>query len=265
MAIKSLSDIQKQLAEQAAMQGNLDQQAITDAQGRATRANQFASQPMAGMPIPWVNPGQGAQTALANARNAATQNQAAIAAGDPTRSPGAAMDRIIGIGEDTYQNAANNQTDQMLLNVLNSRISGNDQPYNTETINAFKTGAANQGVAAEMANNQQAQASLESRGFTPADPAYQAAMMRNQQQRQMGNQAANLSIAQNANTANYDARGQAMSQANTVNRGAQAAQQNAAQLLQSNLNQVSSQDQARAPTWKPPTYSAFTAGQAKFK
>ena len=119
------------------------------------------------------------------------------------------------------------------------------------SINALQVGAANQGAAAEMANNAQTQEQLDARGFNPNDPSYQAAMRRNQQQRQMGNQAANLSINQNANVANSAYQMQAIGQANSQRGRQQQAQQAAAQMATNALNQVSSADSNNGnQTWK---------------
>lgn len=261
MPIQTLADIQNQLAQQS---GQIARQGAAN-----MPTNSFAFMRPTGVGYGDTRTAQQiAQQNLGYAQQQAASNtqaqQDALRLQDPTQSPGAALNRIIGMGEDVYQGARSNPVDQMLMAELQKRVSGQNAPYNAETINAMKTGAANQSAAAEAANSQQAMQNLEARGFTPKDPAYQAALAANQAQRQQANQGANLQIAQNANLANYNAQGQAIGQANAVNRGQQAQQLAAGQFATQGLNQVSTQDLARQPSWQQlPTYSGYQQTQAK--
>lgn len=256
MAIPTLADLQSQIAQQLQRQGATNAQNIAAAQARIP-----ASSAGSGLMLTdtQLQRNDRARSGLQSAQANAAAENFALMDQDPTRSPGAAMDRILGVGEDAYQNAANNPVDKMLMNELQSRISGAKNPYDATTINALQTGAANQSAAAEMANNKAAMDSLEARGFTAKDPAYQAALAANQSQRQVANQNANLGIAQQANLANYQAQSDAMSQANQVNRGQQSQQLAASQVLQNNYNQVSDADRGRRPAWQQmPTYQQYT-------
>jgi hypothetical protein len=203
-----------------------------------------------------------AYQAQIDATNRAAQAEQAVKVQDPRRSPRAAMNNILDIADTNYAHAANNPVDAMLMAELSKRVTGQNVPYDSTTINALKTGAAEQSAAAEQANSAQAAQSLESRGFTPNDPSFQAAMSANQTARQQSNQAANLSIAQNANLANYNAQGQAISQANTVNRGQTAAQLQAGQFATQGYNQVSTADMAGAPGRSNPALMTTQQGQA---
>lgn len=239
MAITSISDIQAQLAAQSRAQ----QEAATARRTNVGRGN-YATD---------------LEKRNAMVRDQATANNEAMALRrqDPSVNPAAAMQRIIGMGDQTYQDASNDPVDAMLREELTKRVQGGG-PYDATTINALRTGAAEQGAAAEMANNQQAMQQLESRGFSPSDPSYQAALRQNQQQRQAGNQQANLSIAQNANLANYNAKGQAIGQAAQVGGQQKAQTLDAARFATQGLNQVSSADMGTTPSWQTlPTYSAF--------
>lgn len=248
--MQSIQDIQAQLAQQSQLQAKADAAKKAQLNARPASWNHATSFDPSGA---W---GQGVANQQLDSQ--AAMNQSAISGQDPSMSPGAAMNRIIGIGDQAYQQAQNNPVDQMLMQELSKRVSGQTNPYDATTINAMKTGAAEQSAGAEMANNQQAMQSLESRGFTPNDPSYQAALSQNQTQRQQSNQAANLSIAQNANLANYNAQGQAIGQANAVNRGAQQQQLAAGQFATQGLNQVNQTDMAKQPAWQQlPTWQQY--------
>lgn len=176
------------------------------------------------------------------AANSQLQAQNNVTAQDPSQNPAAAFQRILGTSEDFYNQASgSNAMDQMLQQELMKRVRGGG-PYDATTINALKTGANEQAAAAEAANNQAAMQSLEARGFKPGDPAYQAALSRNREQRQKSNQAAGLNIAQQANVANYNAQGQNLSQMQGYNTDQQSRQLAAMQNLQRNYNQVSAKD-----------------------
>lgn len=186
MPIQSLADIQAELARQSQLQGRQDAGRMAQLNARPASFDRPRTGSMFGGFDPSGDFFRSQQQA--NLSNQAAANQAAIAAGDPSRSPGAALNRIIGIGEQEYQGAVSNPVDNMLMAELSKRVSGQNVPYDATTVNALKTGAAEQSAAGEAANNRAAMASLEARGFTPADPAYQAALQANQAQRQGANQ-----------------------------------------------------------------------------
>jgi hypothetical protein len=271
--MKSIAEIQAEAQAQSARQKPIDQSKINNAQN-ATYRDPYSST-YGGTSSAFMGPGyQAYQDALSKDRVAqmkssavwdankqASDNQAAINSMDPASNPAAAMNRIVGIGDQQYQNSMNDPVDAMLMDELQSRISGQKNPYDATTINALQVGAANQGAAAEMANNAQTQERLDARGFNPSDPSYQAAMRQNQQQRQMGNQAANLSINQNANVANSGFQMQALGQANAQRGRQQSNQLAAGQMATNALNQVSSADaNNNNQAWKKlPSWSAYKA------
>lgn len=177
---------------------------------------------------------------------------------DPSKNPAAAFQRIIGTSEDFYnQNAGESPMDKMMREQLMQRISGQQQPYDAATIGALKTGANEQAAQAQMVNDQRAQASLQERGFSPGDPGYQAAMARNQLQRQQANQQASLGINQQANLANYNAKGQAIGQASGVTNDQYNRQAGALDRLQKNYNQVTVNDLGTAKRYQVPSYSDY--------
>lgn len=177
---------------------------------------------------------------------------------DPSKNPTAAFQRILGTSEDFYnQNAGESPMDKMMREQLMQRISGQQQPYDAATIGALKTGANEQAAQAQSVNDQRAQASLQERGFSPGDPGYQAAMARNQLQRQQANQQASLGINQQANLANYNAKGQAIGQASGVTNDQYNRQAGALDRLQKNYNQVTVNDLGTAKRFQVPSYSDY--------
>jgi hypothetical protein len=200
------------------------------------------------------------QQAAANQRTRqgiqSTNAQLAINATDPGRNPFAAFQRNIGTSEDFYnQQSGQDPMDVMLREQLMARASGRSQPYDARTINALKVGANEQAAAAEMANNQRAQQSLEQRGFKPGDPGYEAALSRNQLARQQANQAAALGINQQANLANYAAQGQALGQMGGYQSDAYNRQAGALDRLQRQYDKVSMADMGTASRFRIPTYA----------
>jgi hypothetical protein len=196
--------------------------------------------------------------AIQNAQNRVDlQNaQLRINQTDPTRNPFAAFQRIIGTSEDLYnRQSGEDPMDRMLRDQLMARASGQNQPYDARTINALKVGANDQAGAAEMANNQRAQQSLEQRGFKPGDPGYEAAMSRNQLERQRANQQASLGINQQANVANYQAQGQALGQAGGYQTDMFNRQAGAMDRLQRNYNQVTKNNLGNTSMYQIPSYA----------
>jgi hypothetical protein len=186
--------------------------------------------------------------------------QLAIALTDPGRNPFAAFQRNIGTSEDFYnQQSGESPMDRMLREQLMARAGGQSQPYDARTINALKVGANEQAAAAEMANNQRAQANLEQRGFKPGDPGYEAAMSRNQLARQQANQQASLGINQQANVANYNAQGQALGQMGAYQSDAYKRQAGALDRMQRQYDKVSMRDMA-SQNWKVPSYADMMKG-----
>lgn len=202
------------------------------------------------------------QNALRQASNQAMDAELGMQYQDPSRNPQAAFQRILGTSEDFYnQNSGESAMDSMLREQLMARVSGQQQPYDATTINALKTGANEQAAQAQMVNDQRAQANLQERGFKPGDPGYQAAMARSQLQRQQANQQASLGINQQANLANYNAKGQAIGQASQVGNEQYQRQAGALDRLQRNYNQVSNKDLGTAPQFKVPSYSDYMRKQ----
>lgn len=202
------------------------------------------------------------RNAMTGARNDVYDAEANIQYQDPSRNPQAAFQRILGTSEDFYnQQSGESPMDKMLREQLMQRVSGQQQPYDATTINALKTGANEQAAQAQMVNNQRAQASLEERGFKPGDPGYQAAMQKNQLARQQANQQAALGINQQSNLANYNARGQALSQAGQMQNDQYQRQAGALDRLQRNYNQVSNRDLGTAPQFRVPSYSDYMRKQ----
>ena len=238
--------------------GAAQKQAATPAP-RPVMPQQQARQPIFGS----LQAGQYQQQQAA--RNQQTQDSVAAsnaklqqAYQDPSKNPAAAFQRIIGTSEDFYdQNAGESPMDKMMRDQLMQRISGQKQPYDAATIGALKTGANEQAAQAQSVNDQRAQASLQERGFKPGDPGYQAAMARNQLQRQQANQQASLGINQQANLANYNAQGQAIGQASGVTNDQYNRQAGALDRLQKNYNQVTVNDLGTAKRFQVPSYSDY--------
>lgn len=202
-----------------------------------------------------------AQAQAAQAQAAQRNAQMRVMETDPGRNPFAAFQRNIGTSEDFYnQQSGQDPMDAMLREQLMARASGQNQPYDARTINALKVGANEQAAAAEMANNQRAQQSLEQRGFKPGDPGYEAAMSRNQLARQQANQQASLGINQQANVANYNAQGQALGQMGGYQTDAYNRQAGALDRLQRQYDKVSMNDMGTASRFRIPTYADMMRG-----
>lgn len=252
--------LQKQIAaaQKASSGAQGNSQALYDAERAAATKLQTQNAGMGFSYNPIYQQAYDQAHAQANAaRSQQAQADASLAslqAQDPTTNPGAAGQRLFGLGEGFRNEQYTNPIDQMLMEQLTQRVSGNAVPYNAETINALKTGQNEMGAAAEANRNATAMASLEDRGFKPGDPAYQAALARNQLSRQQGNQSAALNISQQANLANYNARGQAMSQMAAQNENQQArraaATSNLINLYGKVGNTTTEQRQLRMPTYQ---------------
>lgn len=185
----------------------------------------------------------------------------AMAGYDPTKDPEAAGQRLFGLSENRLQEQYDDPVSKMLFEQLTGRINGTDQPYNAQTINALTTKNNEATAAGEMNRAQQMQESLAARGFSPSDPAYQAAMRQNQTARQQQNQGALLDINSKANLANYDAKTGAMSQAGSLNAEQQSRLNQTTAGLANLYGQVHQGGTNMAPTGgggvSMPDYSAF--------
>lgn len=142
---------------------------------------------------------------------------ATSAAGAPVDDAAAkaqrAHDELFGLARGRLDELRGDNTDQMVLNALRERSGANAGPYDPTTVNALMTGASAQAQQSER----NALAQLAKTGLSPSDPAYQAAANEILARRQASNQQARLGIQQNANVANYGARGQALGQLGSFN------------------------------------------------
>ncbi len=144
--------------------------------------------------------------------------------------PGRAVAGRSGYGSSADQNRAdmydllsgrigalqNDPLDNAISAQLMGRVNGTNVPYDQATRNAYYTNASDQSAAAENAQAARIHGN-------PSDPSYQAAMRELQANRAGSNQAARLSVDMNANLANYNAQGQAMSQGGAWNANRQGA------------------------------------------
>jgi hypothetical protein len=150
------------------------------------------------------------------------QQQAANAdalANSPEARAEANRQKLYGLAEGRLGELKGDQTDALVLAQLTARANGSQNPYDDQTINALLTGQNEQ--SAQAATNQQNQ--LDRLGLRATDPAYQSRLAEIQAQRQQANQAANLNIRQQANVANYGARGQALAGLGSFNMAHNAA------------------------------------------
>ncbi len=106
--------------------------------------------------------------------------------------------------------------DEAIKAQLMQRISGASMPFDQATKDAHFTAASDQAAAT-------AQAQAGRLRGNPADPSYQAQVREIEAGRAQAGQQARLGVDMQANLANYDARGQAMAQGGSWNRGRQGA------------------------------------------
>lgn len=130
------------------------------------------------------------------------------AGNDPASQAQRAHDELFGLARGRLSDLRGDSADQMVLNSLMQRSGSDAGPYDKTTVNALLTGASGQARQAERSQ----MAQLGRGGLSVMDPAYQSAAREIQAQRQIANQQANLGIQQQANLANYAARGQALGQ-----------------------------------------------------
>lgn len=164
----------------------------------------------------WAND----QTVAQNKANA--QDATDAANGNATQAYGLANADLTRTGS--------NATDDAIKTALMAKINGqvldpNDVPYDATTINALMVGQGQTAAAAETARNQQLMDSVASNGGSSYDPGVRAALQQSLTQRQNQVSDSQLSINQQANVANQQAR----TQAQTTNNNAQLAASSALQ------------------------------------
>lgn len=144
-----------------------------------------------------------------------------------------------------------NPIDQMILQALQERSGKDAGPFDATTRNALLTQAAD--AAGQAALNQRGRIQ-----GSASDPSVQAANNEAEARRQQAIQQANLGINTQASVANYDARGQALSQLGNYNQQVQGNQTDNERWLQSML--MREMDTRQVGTPGIPTYQQFTIG-----
>ncbi len=153
--------------------------------------------------------GRMTQESVWNANQASAAN--AQSTGDNAKAQSDANTaEILGMARGRIGELRNDPVDAMVLQALQRRASGADAPYDETTRNAMFTGQSE--MAAAAMQNQMGGI----RG-APTDPSYQAQVAALQDQRQRSLQSARLGIDQQANLANFSARGQALGQTGAFN------------------------------------------------
>lgn len=125
--------------------------------------------------------------------------------GDAQARAQAARERLFELAEGRLGELRNDEVDQMVLSSLRERTGAGAGPYDAATVNAIRTGAAEQ--AGQVERNALARVT-----GGAGDPSTQSQIAEAGAARQAAIQRANLDISQRANVANYDARGQALGQ-----------------------------------------------------
>lgn len=117
----------------------------------------------------------------------------------------AARKKLFDMAEGRLGELRSDEVDRLVLDGLRQRSGTGAGPYDAETVNALRTGAADQAAQVERNALSRIQGSA-------GDPSTQSQIAEAQAARQAAIQRANLDISQRANAANYDARGQALGQ-----------------------------------------------------
>jgi len=143
----------------------------------------------------------------------------------------ALQDRIIGGAEGRVQELREDPTDQLILETLRGRISGQDVPFDDATVNALFSQASDQSASAAQAQ----QGRLRGR---PGDASFESASREIMANRQLSNQQARQNIGTQRALTNFDAVTQALGQGGAFNQARNAQITDAERFLSQMLSQI---------------------------